>query len=108
MPSEKPPASLALIVRAVYEQDNQLRSLDLMERFSAPNTRAARLYGVQQSVSALIAHARICGFLVDVPRCPSCHRALTRGRANGKLAITDRGRAWVHLGCPKVSFVAKP
>jgi hypothetical protein len=49
--------------------------------------RPSRLYGAHRNISTLIAELRAAGILEDVPRCPHCQRALTRGRANGPLRV---------------------
>ena len=49
------------------------------------------LYGTHKFIATAVAELRQLGLVEDVPRCPHCGAAKTRGRRNGELHLTATG-----------------
>ena len=49
------------------------------------------LYGTHKFIATAVAELRQLWLVEDVPRCPTCGAAKTRGRRNGELHLTATG-----------------
>lgn len=56
---------------------------DIAAAFPTGNT----VYGSHKFVASIVTKMRKSGKLADVPRCPECGRALTRGHRNTPLTL---------------------